>query len=660
MPHEIAAVLDNLSRSTVAVVGDFCLDVYWMTEPDTGEISLETGLLTHPVHSHRYSPGGAGNVVMNFHALEVSKIFLFGVIGDDPFGRELLRQLDRPEIDRSGLVIQQQDWQTPSYVKPHLDGKESNRIDFGNFNRLSDETATELIEKLERVLPQVSVVLINHQVAGSLHNSKLFRTRLNEIIERNPNICFILDSRGFHDAYPGAVHKLNEGEVLRQSGRASEEGQRVTLNELLNLSKDLFQQWKAPLIVTRGEKGCIVFDSDSPKQIFGVQLLRKVDPVGAGDTFVAALAAIVASGSNLAAAAFVANLAGAVTAQKLLQTGTASPAEILELGSLSDYIYRPELADSPRYARYWGECEIEIIEEPPRLLNIRHAIFDHDGTVSTLRQGWEQIMEPMMLRSIFGGDYKSVDSGVLHRVTGRVKTFIDKTTGIQTIAQMHGLVEMVVEFGFVPKEKILDAAGYKHIFNVEIKALVNKRLDKLATGQLQIEDFTIKGAVPFLRSLSAQGIRLYLASGTDDADVKEEAERLGYAGLFDGGIFGSVGDVAKDAKKIVLERIFDEVTGAYDQLITFGDGPVEMRETVKRGGFALGIASDEVRRFDLNLEKRTRLIRAGAKAIVPDFSQGEMLWNFLRLPDTSRSNRFSADRNAGSVPHAEALSGASH
>ena len=238
-----------------------------------------------------------------------------------------------------------------------------------------------------------------------------------------------------------------------------------------------------------------------------------------------------------------------------------------------------------------------------------------------------------MLRSIFGGNYSGVDSVVLQRITKRVKQFIDKTTGIQTIAQMQGLIELVREFGYVPAERILDAAGYKHIFNVELKALVNKRLDKLASGQLSIDDFTLKGAVPFLRALAKQGVKLYLASGTDDADVKEEAERLGYADLFNGGIYGSVGDVTQDAKKVVLERILGEVgSGGYNELVSFGDGPVEMRETVKRGSYAVGIASDEVRRFGMQFDKRTRLICAGAKAIIPDFSQSDLLWKFLRLP----------------------------
>jgi beta-phosphoglucomutase-like phosphatase (HAD superfamily) len=75
-----------------------------------------------------------------------------------------------------------------------------------------------------------------------------------------------------------------------------------------------------------------------------------------------------------------------------------------------------------------------------------------------------------------------------------------------------------------------------------------------------------------------------------------------------------------------------EVHGAFDQLIVFGDGPVEIREARRRGAVGIGIASDELRRFGINLEKRRRLIRAGANALVPDFSQWQKLWGLLHLP----------------------------
>ena len=67
------------------------------------------------------------------------------------------------------------------------------------------------------------------------------------------------------------------------------------------------------------------------------------------------------------------------------------------------------------------------------------------------------------------------------------------------------------------------------------------------------------------------------------------------------------------------------------EVVTFGDGPVEIRQTRKRGGFAVGVASDEIRRFGMNSSKRTRLIRAGADLVVPDFSQLDQLLGALRL-----------------------------
>ncbi|HEY9593499.1 MAG TPA: hypothetical protein VHE79_03420, partial [Spirochaetia bacterium] len=64
-------------------------------------------------------------------------------------------------------------------------------------------------------------------------------------------------------------------------------------------------------------------------------------------------------------------------------------------------------------------------------------------------------------------------------------------------------------------------------------------------------------------------------------------------------------------------------------VVTFGDGPVEMRETKRRGGIAVGVASDELRRFGWNMRKRARLIRAGADLVVPDFAQWKTLLGVL-------------------------------
>ncbi|MCA1754787.1 MAG: HAD family hydrolase [Spirochaeta sp.] len=195
---------------------------------------------------------------------------------------------------------------------------------------------------------------------------------------------------------------------------------------------------------------------------------------------------------------------------------------------------------------------------------------------------------------------------------------------------MQLLAEMVRDFGYVPATEVLSAAEYKKLYNVELLRLVTRRLDRLKAGQLSVEDLTVKNAVPLLRALRERGLVLYLASGTDEQDVRTEAELLGYADLFDGGIFGSVGDVQNDPKRVVLERILHEIGSENAAgIITFGDGPVEIRETHKAGGYAVGVASDEVRRYGLNLAKRERLILAGADCVVPDYSQITHLLSFL-------------------------------
>jgi bifunctional ADP-heptose synthase (sugar kinase/adenylyltransferase) len=70
-------------------------------------------------------------------------------------------------------------------------------------------------------------------------------------------------------------------------------------------------------------------DGVSVYEVPAVALSGKIDPVGAGDTTVAAIACSLAAGASVLEAAEVGNLAAAVTVQKLRQTGTASPEEII-------------------------------------------------------------------------------------------------------------------------------------------------------------------------------------------------------------------------------------------------------------------------------------------------------------------------------------------
>lgn len=628
-PENLRKILERISRVKVAVIGDFCLDAYWFVDISMSEISIETGQETRPVMTQKYSLGGAGNVTNNLAALGVGETFAFGVIGPDPFGREMLRLMTEAGINTENLVVSGDEWQTHTYSKPYIGETELNRIDFGNFNRLPEKIADELIGRLKRIISKVDAVIINQQVPSGIHTG-YFRKKLAELILLNEEKLFITDSRNYNDYFDGSVRKMNDIEALRLCGIARKPDEPVSHSELEDAGKQLFRRYGKPFFITRGAKGSMICDAGGLKEIPGILILAKTDTVGAGDSYLAGAASALAAGCTMEEAAYIGTLTAGVTVQKLFQTGTATPVELMGLGNDPDMIFRPDLAENPRRAEFLEGSEIEIINRWQKPPGISHAIFDHDGTVSTLREGWEMIMEPVMVTAILGEKSNVADDALFNKVKARVKEFIDKTTGVQTIAQMDGLLGLIREFGLVPLEKMLDARGYKKLYNEELLKMVHARESKFVSGELSLQDLTVKNAVPFLEKLHKAGIRLYLASGTDLEDVRHEAEALGYASLFEGRIYGSVGDIRKDAKKVVLDAILDEI-GDAERVVTFGDGPVEISETRKRGGLTVGVASNEQRRYGLNAHKRERLIKAGADIVVPDFTQYEMLIRLLNI-----------------------------
>jgi rfaE bifunctional protein kinase chain/domain len=634
--QRIREILAKIENVTVAVYGDFCLDAYWMLDPKGSEVSEETGLHARAVAKHYYSLGGASNVVANLAALKPKRILVIGVTGDDIFGRELQRQFDALGIDTTHLLVQRENFATVTFGKPYLEETEEPRIDFGFFNRRSAATDQALLAGIRSLLQAADVLIANEQVPGSI-TDLTFIDRANQLFREFRDKIVLLDSRHYGDRFQHVYRKTNDREAARLNGVSVGREDVIPLEDVRKYAENLYQQFNRPVFLTRGARGLLAVDSGGVHEVPGIQLLQKLDPVGAGDTVTSALALCLGAGVPPAEAAEFANFAAAVTVQKLFQTGTANGGEILTVAEDPDFIYRPELAEDRRKAYYVPATEIEVCgdnlkSQSSKLRSpcpIRHAVFDNDGTISTLRQGWEQIMAPVMIKAILGDYYQTADEGLYRKVRQRVLEYIDQSTGVQTLVQMEALVGLVREFGLVRREKVLDRFGYKKLYNDALMETVNERIVRLQRGQLDVSDFTVKGAVAFVRALRQRGVTLYLASGTDHADVVRESRMLGFADLFNGGIYGAVGDLDRCSKKMVLDRIMAENHLCGPELAVFGDGPVELRECRKHDGLAIGVASDEIRRHGLNPEKRARLVKAGAHLIVPDFSQASELLKLL-------------------------------
>lgn len=267
---------------------------------------------------------------------------------------------------------------------------------------------------------------------------------------------------------------------------------------------------------------------------------------------------------------------------------------------------------------------IEIVQASVPRGRIRHVLFDFDGTISLIRQGWQDVMIPMMVDILL----QTPDHESEAQVSRVVREFVDHLTGKQTIYQMIRLCEEVEKRGGVP----LDPLAYKRHYLELINAHIAGRVNNLKQGFLTPDEMVVPGSVAMLAALRERGIPLYLASGTDEVYVVDEAHALGVAKYFFG-IYGARDDYQSFSKKILIDRILSENRLMGQELLTFGDGYVEIENTVEAGGIAVGVASDEVNRQGVDEWKRQRLIRAGAHLIIPDFCSWKELIAYLFMED---------------------------
>ena len=266
---------------------------------------------------------------------------------------------------------------------------------------------------------------------------------------------------------------------------------------------------------------------------------------------------------------------------------------------------------------------VEVMKDLPAYKpSIRAVLFDFDGTISTLRQGWEKIMAPFMVEMITGGTSYPDSEDIIRDVKG----YIEESTGIQTIFQMQWLVKEVRRYGRNPQ--VHDEWWYKEEYNRRLLRIVRERVDALEKGSRSPEDYMIRGAGSFIQALQEKGPALYVASGTDHGDVAREVGVLGLYDLFTQ-VAGAPEGRADCSKEAVLRMLMEEKGLRGEELLVIGDGKVEIALGIEAGAITIGAATNEVLRHGINQTKREKLIRAGAHMIIGDFSDRQGIFSLL-------------------------------
>ena len=261
-------------------------------------------------------------------------------------------------------------------------------------------------------------------------------------------------------------------------------------------------------------------------------------------------------------------------------------------------------------ARFNGEVILQPSFAPRP--GISHVLFDFDGTLSLIRQGWPDVMVPMFAEMMPPIDGETEDDR-------RRLAFEDimRLNGKQTIYQMIQLADRIRERGGEPREPL----WYKHEYLRRLDLRINDRIEALSSGSAKADEHLVHNARALLDELVRRGLPLYLASGTDEPFVKREAELLGLTRYFGPHIYGARDAYKTFSKKMVIDRILAENAIEGASLLSFGDGYVEIQNTKEVGGLAVAVASDEANNGSGRMDawKRDRLAGVGADVIIPDF-----------------------------------------
>ena len=264
---------------------------------------------------------------------------------------------------------------------------------------------------------------------------------------------------------------------------------------------------------------------------------------------------------------------------------------------------------------------IEQLSPAASAVHARVVLFDFDGTLSLIRSGWVDVMVPMMVEIL-----SDLDTGESEQeLTSVVDEFVGRLTGKQTIYQMMALADEVTKRGGQPR----DPVEYKKQYLSLLWERIKHRVQELEAGAVSPEKYLVPGAIPLLESLRARGLRMYLASGTDQEYMRHEADLLGVTKYFDGGVFGALDDYKAFSKEMLIRRLINSAECRGEEFLGFGDGYVEIENVKKVGGVAVGVATAEPECQDVDPWKRKRLAGVGADFIIPNYLDHEELMGRL-------------------------------
>lgn len=370
----LVPMVESLAGTHVLVIGDAMLDRF--VTGSVERISPEAPIPVLRVAHETVMPGGAGNVVRNLSALGARVTFI-AVAGDDAPGRELAEALEKDPMVSTDLVI---DAERPTTIKVRYvaGNQQILRADWEAGNGLSAGTGAAIVAAAEKVLNACDAVVLSDYDKGVLGAGRA--VALIDAARKAGKPVVVDPKSDDFGRYRGAtLITPNKKEMTQAAGRPLKDDAAI-----LEAAKDaIVRHDLGGLLVTRSAEGMSLIDAGGNMSHLAAETREVFDVSGAGDTVVAAVAAMIGAGHAPADAAAVANVAAGIVVGKV---GTA----VARAGEVIAQLHHGDISEAEAKILTEDEAADRIRQWQRRGLKVgfTNGCFDllHPGHVSLLRQ----------------------------------------------------------------------------------------------------------------------------------------------------------------------------------------------------------------------------------------------------------------------------------
>jgi D-beta-D-heptose 7-phosphate kinase/D-beta-D-heptose 1-phosphate adenosyltransferase len=318
-------ILERFRRCHILVIGDLMLDEYlW---GDIRRISPEAPVPVLNLVRRECTLGGAGNVAKNLRAMG-AQVSVFGVVGEDATGDQILGSLDALQVRRSGVV---RDPRRRSTRKARLmaleHGQQVFRLDEESAHCIDGSVEDVLLDRLRMEIAGADAVLCSDYLKGVL-TERLLQS-IFQIAHSVDCSVIVAPKDSTPEKYRGAGVLTPNMKELAQLVKATTDGSAWLSDAAEQLMRTLGIE---SLLVTRGAEGMTLFEwlGSAVRRVDIPTVARTVyDVTGAGDTVASVFTLVVAAGADRETAARMANVAGGIVVGKR-GTACASVEEIQE------------------------------------------------------------------------------------------------------------------------------------------------------------------------------------------------------------------------------------------------------------------------------------------------------------------------------------------